>query len=368
MSDPRAVGRVLTRCLQVAGAPTPPDLADSLRGVDLDQLVDEGVGQRVAGALLTTLASVPSLPQGPIDRLREATTANVVWQLALEQRMRTVTGALREAGIAHVVVKGPVLADHVYPDATWRAFADLDVLVCSYDAAGARRAIEDLGARVPSFQRRITESGLDGEIALFFDDGVNIDLHHEVVNDADVRSHFRIPVAEMVHRARSVTINGSAVPILDATDQVLHLCIHAAVSNGRKLVWLLDIDQAWRRDPPDLERLVERANRWDVGLPTAIMLERARRILRTPVDDELLDELAANGAWRRLCHAMLALRPPETSSGAVLSGGVVVACTRESTRASAAALARAVWREGVREPLRNADHPWRRRLRVGAGA
>jgi hypothetical protein len=279
-----------------------------------------------------------------------------------------VTQVLRDERIGHVVVKGPVLSDHVYPDASWRAFADLDVLVTSHDAAAARRAIERLGARVPSFQRRITERGLDGEIALFFDDGVNVDLHHEIVNDAEVRSHFRVPVAELVRRARLVPIAGSPVPVLDPTDQMLHLCIHAAVSNGRKLVWLLDIDQAWRRDPPDQSRLVDRAERWAVGLPTAIMLERARRILRTPVTDELLDQLAGNGAWRRLCHAMLALRPPETSSGAVLSGGVVVACTRESTRASAQALARAVWREGVREPLRNADHPWRRRLREGARA
>jgi hypothetical protein len=287
-----------------------------------------------------------------------------MWQLLVNQRMQSVSAALHDEGIAHVVLKGPALSEHVYPDATWRAFADLDILVTSFDAARARKVIERLGAQIPPFQRRITAGGRDGEIALFFSDGVNVDLHHELVNDAEVRSHFRIPTAELVFRARRVAIDGTDIPILDPTDQLLHLCVHGAVSNGRKLVWLLDIDQAWRRDPPDITRLLDRADRWRVGLPVAIMLERARRVLRTPVSDELLDEMAPNEVWRRLCHAMLALRPPETSSGAVLTGGVVVACTRESTRTSAVALARAVWRDGVREPMRNREHPWRRRLSV----
>src|SRR5690606_15040968 len=86
MTDPRGVGRVLIRCLQAAGTGRPPaDLVTALTDVDLDRLVEEGVRQRVAGALLTTLAGVPGLPPEPIDRLREVTTANVVWQLVLNQ-------------------------------------------------------------------------------------------------------------------------------------------------------------------------------------------------------------------------------------------------------------------------------------------
>jgi hypothetical protein len=175
-----------------------------------------------------------------------------------------------------------------------------------------------------------------------------------------VRPHFDVPVAEIIRRARRITLVGGSLAIPDPADQLLHLCLHAAVSNGRKLVWLLDIDQAVRRDTPDHDVLVRRAHRWKVGLPAAIMLERSRRVLHTPVSDQLLDDLAPNGLWRRWCHVVLSARPPETAADAVLSGGVVVASTRESTVPSVAALVRAVWRDGVREPLRNENHPWRR--------
>jgi hypothetical protein len=86
--------------------------------------------------------------------------------------------------------------------------------------------------------------------------------------------------------------------------------------------------------------------------------------MRTPVSDDLLAALAPGERWRKLCHAMLAVRPPEIGPRAVLGGGVVVASTRDTTRSSGRALARAMWREGVLEPMRNPSHPWRTRFQA----
>jgi hypothetical protein len=354
------VDRALIACLHhAAGLDGTPDLRDALDGIDVHRLVHEAEAQRVGGAVLRTLAGSELSAHPAVEGLQEATARCVVWQMLVVAHMAAVVEALEQLRMPHAVLKGPALAEHVYPDPSWRAYDDLDVLVSSADAPAARAAIENLGARVPVLQRAITDRGFDGEVALFFGDGVNVDLHHEVINDESIRRHFSVPIAEMLSRTRSVQLSGRDVRILDAEDQLLHLCLHAAVSNGRRLVWLLDIDQAVRRDPADPERLVARARRWRAGLPAAVMLERARQVLDTPVDDDLLDALAPRARWRSFCRRMLHFSPPEMANDAVFTGGVVVSSTRHTTFASSVALAQAVWRDGVVAPLRNPRHPWR---------
>jgi hypothetical protein len=355
-------GQVLILGLREAGAQRPSSAFEAaVADVNLGSLVDEAIRQRVGGALLDSLARTSWRDDPEVARLRDWTTHQVAWQMFASAQMHSVVAALDSQQLPHAVLKGLVLADHVYPSPTWRAFVDVDVLVASSDAPRARAAIERLGGAVPDVQHELTRQGFDGEIAIFMHGGLNLDLHHELVNDHEIRRHFRVPVGELLARPREISVAGGSIRTLDATDQLLHLCLHAGISNGRKLVWLFDIDQAIRRDPPDLGRLVERARVWRVGLPTAVMLERARRTLQTPVEDDLLDALAPRGLWRRFCRAILALRPPETAADAVLGGGLVVAATRESDLASYRALGRAVWQSGVVSPIVNPAHPWRRR-------
>jgi hypothetical protein len=111
-----------------------------------------------------------------------------------------VASALDDASVPYAVVKGPVLAEHVYPEPSWRAYRDLDVLVTSSDAPRARAALESMGARLAPIQREITDLGFDGEVAMLLPEGLNIDLHHELVNDRDARQHFTVPIGELLHR------------------------------------------------------------------------------------------------------------------------------------------------------------------------
>jgi hypothetical protein len=355
-------GRVLVTCLREAGNGRPSsELQQLIRSADLDALVAESIRQRVGGALLATLLGSERRDEAAVRDLRRNVEREVAWQMFLVAITHRVASALDDASVPYAVVKGPVLAEHVYPEPSWRTYRDLDVLVTSSDAPRARATLESMGARLAPIQREITDLGFDGEVAMLLPEGLNIDLHHELVNDRDARQHFTVPIGELLHRRRTIDIDGHGVSALDPTDQMLHLCLHAAISNGRQLVWLLDIDQAFRRDPPDLELLVRRAHRWQVGLATAVLLERARLILHTPIQDEVLDELASAGLWRRFCHVMMRVRPPETGASAALSGGVVVASTRSDTKSSMLALAKASWAQGVLAPLHDSSHPWRRR-------
>jgi hypothetical protein len=317
------------------------------------------------GALLAALQGGAHCDVGRLAHCRDEVVAHVAHHLLTIARLHQINASFTAKGIRFAALKGPVLSEHVYPDPSWRSYGDLDLLVAPSDAVAARDALLALGARIVPGQDEIHDHGLDGEIALELPGPVYIDLHHDLINDAKVRAGFSVPTGELLMRTRTVDIGGQLVPTFDATDQLLHLCLHAALSDGRRFVWLLDIDQAVRRDPPDWARLVIRAERWRTGLATAVMLERARSMFGTPITDRLLDQLASGSAWPALCRALARVRPVSMGSSAILAGGVVIASTRSSSAGSLRALMASGWRKGVVAPLQNPDHPWRQHPRPG---
>src|SRR5918992_5479714 len=74
-----------------------------------------------------------------LDRHRDA----MLQVLALERHLVTLSEALEEAGVEMVLLKGSALAHTVYPDPSWRPFADLDFLVRGQDFQRAIQVLAD---------------------------------------------------------------------------------------------------------------------------------------------------------------------------------------------------------------------------------
>ena len=161
--------------------------------------------------------------------------------------------------------------------------------------------------------------------------GVVLDLHWSLVHHADVRARFHLPTEQLIARGRDVRVLGHPVPTLDESDTLVHVATHAAISGGHRLVWLADLDAAIRRldGVPDAgwDGLVQRARDAGAGLVLAVMLDRSRRALGTPLPAGLLASLSAGGRlWLGLTGAFDALRPvsrsvpPELSRAAAGAG------------------------------------------------
>ncbi len=146
--------------------------------------------------------------------------------MALEARSRKMRreamGALCEAGLEPVVLKGAVLGSLLYAHPALRPGHDLDVLIPPGGLDRARAVLAGLGyAR----QRRngLLAGAFSHEEAWRRDDTV-VELHRHVTQ----KPRFHLRVEDLLARAVSWEDQGLALRRLDDTDQLLTLAIHAA--------------------------------------------------------------------------------------------------------------------------------------------
>lgn len=202
-------------------------------------------------------------------------------------RARTVLAA---GGIEPVVLKGPVLAEVIYPRPDLRAYGDLDLLVEPDQVGPALELLEADGARLVERNWPLVLDRMLGQLTLVDADGTVVDLHWHLLHERALWSAFTLPPG-VAGPTRSVPVGGVEVRALAAEPALVHLALHAAVSGAHRLMWLSDVDQSVRRDQPDWAGVLDLATRWSVGLPVALVLRRVRHVLGTPVPDEVLTGL-----------------------------------------------------------------------------
>ena len=260
-----------------------------------------------------------------------------------------VSTLLTELEIPHAVVKGPMLAEPLgQPD---RAYGDLDLLLPPSAVEPALQALRAAGAWHLDDHRWPRADGV-GELPLGWPPGVVLDLHWSLVHHADVRSRFHLPPEQLIERGRDVRVLEQPIPTLDEIDTLVHVATHAAISGGHRLVWLADLDAAIRRldgvQHGGWDGLVQRARNAGAGLVLAVMLDRARRALGTPLPAGLLASLSAGGRlWLGLTGSFDALRPVSRSYHRSFRGQLLVRATGPTTGVSLRVLRQLVAAEAV---------------------
>lgn len=156
--------------------------------------------------------------------------------------------SLTAAGIEHRFLKGVVSANTVYPDPSWRHFADADLLVPAHQLHDAVTALAgDLGARRLLPERR---PGWDARFAKDLPlriDGIELDLHRTLVPG---RAGLRLPLHELFASLDTVTLGNIALPMLDQRWRAEHarLCCIAGDQTPR-LATMVDADLLAGRAP-----------------------------------------------------------------------------------------------------------------------
>lgn len=357
----RRLGDALVRCLRevTAPVPAPVPLADLVPPGRMAALVPAADHHGIAPAVYHAAARPSGLPAAVDADLEEAYRRQ--WQLHLRALgdLAELVPLLDGVGPAWAVVKGPVLAETVYRRMDVRSYVDLDVLVHRSTLPAALEALEGAGATLVDRNWTLIRAGVRGEITLQLRHGTTLDLHWHLFNEPHLRRAFAVPMEAMLGRTRRVEVHGIATPTLDGPDTLVHLAAHAGLAGGHRLVWLKDIEQVVAHQAPDWDRVVARSRAAGLALVVATMLARARRTVGAPVPVAVLDALAPAVGWRALVGLAGRVSPPQRSFSHRLTGRTLVASTRRSDAASAAALARAAWSEALRPLLSDRRHPWR---------
>jgi hypothetical protein len=230
-----------------------------------------------AGHLRLTDAQTEEL----LERHRDA----MVWSLTIERRLLGLAEAFEDAGVGMLVLKGPAVAHTMYPDPSWRAFGDLDLLV---PTSAWRRALEVLAGL--GFERRLPEPrpGFDerfGKAAVHTNgDGVDIDLHRTLVLGP---FGLWIKPDELARRSIPFPLGGRILRRLDDTSMLLHACMHASLGWRPPLLWTLrDVAQVAWSGRVDWDELGDLARRWRLRAVLRHALEAASESLEVSLPVE----------------------------------------------------------------------------------
>lgn len=284
---------LLRACLRAADGRDPATVARLVDRASPDAVVALARYHGVLGMLAEPLATVAGAPPALREAARAALEASVHRHLRATWDLAQVGRILDPTGVAWAVVKGPAAVELLYGGGGGRDYVDLDILV---DPAGFGTVIEALEAHGLALLDRnwaVLRREMRGEVHHRGASGLEIDLHWNLVNM--YRGRMRIRSGELLGRAVPATLAGVTVRTLDPTDSLLHVCLHAAISGGDRLVWLKDIERAVAMRGPDWDELRARCARWKVGAPVGLMLARSAAVLDAAVPGPVSRALLGRG-------------------------------------------------------------------------
>ncbi len=308
----------------LAGLPTEPD-------ADWACIVDAARRQRVSALLFWRLGESNSgtegwadPPQEVMDELRQDLYAAATQAMLAERQLAKVLGALSEAGVPALVVKGAATATF-YADPALRSYGDLDIMVPEAQIAVAEHALNDLGYECFASKAWWLDHFHHLPPMVSENGGLLVELHWGLDYQVD---KGRLPANDLWTRAVPWNVQGQPALRLDAVDTVLHLCRHAVVQHRvygafRSLCDLAQITESWSHE--EWTMLGRRALDYDLARSVYLMLVLAGRALNLAVPAEVISTLRPPGALPEPGELMRRLMRSDAAPGRISVGAVQAA-------------------------------------------
>lgn len=240
-----------------------------------------------------------------------------------------VLEALGAAGIQAAVLKGPVLAERLYPDPLSRVCSDLDILVSPRNLDSATAALQRIGFHIPSGPREQYYRMHHHHIHLERPPTPMVELHFHAYRGFGTG----IDAEELLARASHYrTRGGASTWVLSPEDEILYLCAHTAGHRFKGVGGLFELKlYACRYADLDWSLVAQRAR--SAGLLSVLRFtcELFRKRFGVPLAKEAavgrLPSFRAFPARRFLCFHTTR---PESSSAATLAKWAyfIVLCER----------------------------------------
>lgn len=169
--------------------------------------------------------------------------------LVVDRTTTEVFGALRNAGVRALLLKGPAIARWLYAPSYLRSYSDTDVLVAPDDVGRAEEILTSLGFELPPIYDEDDRPSFE-HAWVRRSDGVRVDLHWNLVGST-VQDDEAWTV--LSSDSEAMEIEGEEVEVLGETARMVHVSLHAA-QHGSEMGKALE----------DLRRAVARfdAERW----------------------------------------------------------------------------------------------------------
>jgi hypothetical protein len=189
------------------------------------------------------------------DAIQQARYREAVGVALLYRGIRTVLTQFTAAGLDFLVLKGPALAQQVYPHPSLRTFSDLDLMVHERDLWAIQRALLEAGFIAEDgdalFRPKLVPQATIYELKYWHPTlQLRVEVHADDLLNAGLASR---DLAGFWARVDSIALQGVPVKVLSLEDQLIHLCAHLHYHGYVRLNWFADLaflvrDQAARLD------------------------------------------------------------------------------------------------------------------------
>lgn len=189
------------------------------------------------------------------EAVRQARYREAVGVALLYRGIRAALTQLTDAGLDFLVLKGPALAQQVYPQPSLRTFSDLDLMVHEHDLGAIQRVLLAAGFIAEDgdalLRPRLVPQAAIYELKYWQPAWqLRVEIHGDDLLNAGLASR---DVAGYWARAEGITLQDVPVKALSLEDQLIHLCAHLHYHGYVRLNWFADLtfivrDRAARLD------------------------------------------------------------------------------------------------------------------------
>jgi hypothetical protein len=316
----------------------PDGIERLIAGHDTRELGRAAADHGVTNLVYLSLRSLPSLDEELLSLLTTVYHLNLTHHMKVMGDVIRLGEALHRHEIPFMVVKGPVMAEVVYPRNDLRAYDDVDLVVPRRLFADAISTLIEADCDVLDRNWRRIRREMRGQVHMTAPYGTAVDVHWHLLNRGSVRSAFRVDMDGLFERARRVSLDGPEVLTLDPIDTLLHVALHAGLSGGAKLSWLKDIERAAAAEPIEWEELIRRARAWGAAEVIAVSFRRSRALLDAPIPREVIETLSGSRVWQTLVRGSERLSPPDRPPNRPTLARAVTRATRSGLAPSVMAL------------------------------
>ena len=186
------------------------------------------------------------------DFLSEKESSNYIAE-KLEQLVQLyeflyVTDKFSSEGLSFISIKGPLLSNRLYNDATYRRYKDFDFFIELSTIEMAIDILKELGYKPTSFNwptnRRRKQLIVDhGKHISFYhpDKSTCIELHWKLFDARITKPEI---IEQLIFKNLTTTeFKGRRFKVFNTEFELLYLIIHGGLSNWFRLKWLVDIHQ-----------------------------------------------------------------------------------------------------------------------------
>lgn len=233
-----------------------------------------------------------NLPETIEQHLRSNYHSCALVTLQMRQEVSAILTALDEEKVPVIVLKGPHLAELVYPDPSLRPMSDLDLLVASQDASRVESILNGLGYQPDPQYPPILPHRHHQVPYIHAGSVMSVEIHWRLgVSDWP----FNLDLDAIWQRAHPARLAGAPAFVLSPVDLVWYLCVHQSF-NHRLLTGLrplCDVAETIRRMEKEIDWLAlqERCTTWGAGQHVYLVLALAREWLAAPVPEDVLQKL-----------------------------------------------------------------------------